>query len=185
MRGRKIAIGALLAFGTLFWTLFGVGLWVQRQALDTDHWVIVRPDQLDTANVAFEAAVWILLALALVTFGSAIFLSRDRRRTILTIGGCLIFAGIALVALRRLGERAVVEALADAPNAHAVTDDVWDIATSLMVDAARGSMLFGAFVVSGAWVAGPGRRATALRRALSPSLRERPGLRRGSLGVLP
>jgi hypothetical protein len=48
VRGREIAIGALLAFGTLFWT----------QALDT-----------------FEAAVWILLALALVTFGSAIFLA--------------------------------------------------------------------------------------------------------------
>jgi hypothetical protein len=318
VRGRKIGIGVLLAFGTLFWTCFGLGLWAERQALDTDNWVdtstqlledeeirealgafivdrvyssdaveeqirevlpprldrlagpaaaglkelarrnapralgsaaalnawqqanrvahetllkvvngdvldqdvtlnlksvvqtvatetglpagvadkippdvaqlqIVRPDQLDTAKDAldaFEAAVWILLVLSLLCFAAAIWLSRDRRRTILTVGACLIFAGVALVALRRLGERAVVEALADAPNAHAVADDVWDIATGLMVDAAQGTMLFGAFVVSGAWLAGPGRRATALRRNLSPTLRERPSVMRGALGVL-
>jgi hypothetical protein len=317
MRGRKIGIAVLLVLGTLLWTLFGLGLWGKRQALDTDNWVdtstslleddeirvalgnfivdrvyasaaledrvrellpdrldplagpaanavkevarrnapralgsavalnawrdanreahdtliklvngdlvqgglslnlqelvkevatenglppevadrlppeiarlqIARPDQLDTAKKAldlFQTAVWVLLVLALAAFGGAIALSRDRRRTILTVGGCLIFAGIALIALRRLAGGIVVDALADAPNAHDVADDVWDIATSLLVDAAQGSMLFGAFVLSGAWLAGPGRRATALRRSAAPSLREHPGFVRAGLGV--
>jgi Short C-terminal domain len=76
-----------------------------------------------------------------------------------------------------------VDALADAPNAHAVADDVWEIATSLLVDAAQGSILFGLFVLSAAWLAGAGRRATALRRAAAPSLREHPGYVRAGLGV--
>lgn len=147
---------------------------------------IVRPNQLDTAQEGldlFEAAVWVLLVLALAAFAGAIALSRDRRRTIVTVGGCLIFAGIAVLAVRRLAGDAVVNALADAPNAHAVADDVWEIATSLLVDAAQGSMLFGLFVLSGAWLAGPGRRATALRRAAAPPLREHPGVVRAGLGV--
>jgi Short C-terminal domain len=148
---------------------------------------IVRPDQLDTAKDAldiFEAAVWVLLALALITFAAAIFLSRNRRRTILTIGGCLIFAGIAVVAVRKLAGKEVVDALADAPNAHAIADDVWSISTSLLVDVAEGTMLFGLFVVSGAWLAGSGKRATGVRRVAAPSLRERPGVVRAVLGAL-
>jgi hypothetical protein len=147
---------------------------------------IARPDQLDAAKDGldlFETAVWVLLVLAVAAFAGAIALSRDRRRTIVTVGGCLIFAGIALVAIRRLAGGAVENALADAPNAHAVADDVWDIATSLLVDAAQGSILFGLFVLSAAWLAGPGRRATALRRAAAPSLREHPGYIRAGLGV--
>ena len=147
---------------------------------------IARPDQLDTAKKAldlFQTAVWVLLVLALAAFGGAIALSRDRRRTIVTVGACLLFAGLALLALRRVAGNLVVDALADAPNAHAVADDVWEIATSLLVDAAQGSMLFGLFVLSGAWLAGPGRRATALRRVSAPVLREHPGFVRGGVGV--
>ena len=54
------------------------------------------------------------------------------------MGGCLMFAGIALLAIRRLAGYVVVDSLADAPNAHAIADNVWGIATSLLVDAARG-----------------------------------------------
>jgi hypothetical protein len=148
---------------------------------------IVRPKQLDTAKKvldAFETAVWVLLVLALLAFAGAILLSPDRRRTILSVGACLIFAGIALLALRRIAEKIVVDALADAPNAHAVAGDAWDITTSLMVDAAQGTMLFGLFVVSGAWLAGPGRRATGLRRISAPAMRDHPAVVRAVLGLL-
>jgi hypothetical protein len=102
---------------------------------------------------------------------------------VVTVGGCLIFVGIALLAIRRLAGSFVVDALADAPNAHAVADDVWGIATSLLVDVAEGGMLFGLFLVLGAWLQGEGRRATALRRASAYSLRVHPGIVRGALGV--
>jgi hypothetical protein len=88
-----------------------------------------------------------------------------------------------VLAVRRLAGEAVVDALADAPNAMGAADDTWDIATSLLVDAAQGSILGGFFFVTGAWLAGTGRRATALRRASAYALRESPGLVRAALGV--
>jgi hypothetical protein len=112
-----------------------------------------------------------------------IALSADRRRATVRVGGSLILAGIALLAIRRIGGAYVVDALADAPNAHAVADDAWNIATSLLVDVASGGMLFGLFLVIGAWLQGEGTRATALRRASAYSFRERPGAVRAVLGA--
>ena len=51
MRGRKIGIGVLLAFGTLFWTCFGLGLWAERQALDTDNWVDTSTQLLEDEEI--------------------------------------------------------------------------------------------------------------------------------------
>jgi hypothetical protein len=94
-----------------------------------------------------------------------------------------MFAGIALFAVRSIGGSLVTDALADAPNAHAVADDAWAIATSLLVDVSEGSFLFGLFLAVGAWLAGEGRRATAIRRVSAYPLREHPGLVRAGLGV--
>jgi hypothetical protein len=147
---------------------------------------IAGPDQLETAQNLldlFETLVWVLLVLTLAAFIGAVFLSPDRRRTILSVGGCLIVTGIALLALRGIAGRAVVDALADAPNAGPAADDVWSISTSLLVDVAEGALLLGAFIVSGAWLGGPGRRATTVRRYSAPTLREHPGVVRAGLGV--
>jgi hypothetical protein len=318
VRAKRVAVGALLVLGTLFWTAFGLGLWAERQVLDTDEWVdtsgalledeairnalgvylvdrlydsaavqdrleerlppeldrlaapaaaglkeiarrnaprilgsaavlnaweranevahrdllaivegdaadravslnlgqlmrevaegtglpaaavdrlppeaaslqIARGDQLETAQTAldlFKTLVWVLLGLAVIAFAAAILLAADRRRTVLWVGGCLIFAAIAVFALRRVAERVVVDALAEAPNAHSIADDAWDITTSLLVDVALGSTLLGLFVVSGAWLAGPGRRAFAVRSFVAPAFREHPGLVRAGLGAL-
>ncbi|MGH2743526.1 MAG: hypothetical protein ACRDSN_22405, partial [Pseudonocardiaceae bacterium] len=72
---------------------------------------------------------------------------------------------------------------AAAPNATAAADDAWGIATSLLVDAAYGSFLAGLFIVTGAWLAGAGRRATSVRRVSAYALREHAGLVRAGLGV--
>jgi hypothetical protein len=318
VRGRRIGVAVLLVVGTLLWTAFGLGLWAQRQALDSDNWVdtsselledeqirnalalflvdtlyqdadvqqrleetlpppidrlaapaaagvkqlaeraaprllgsaaalnawrdanraahdtllavvrgdvadravsldldemltqvaagtglppdvvdklppdianlqIARPDQLDSAKTGLdllEEVPWVLFGLALLCFAGAIWLSPDRRRAVLSVGVCLIVAGIAVLALRRLAGKEVVDALADAPNASGVADDVWSIATSLMADAAQGSVLFGLFLVSGAWMAGPARWAAAVRRFAAPALREHAGPVRAGLGVL-
>jgi hypothetical protein len=317
MRSRRIAVVALLVVGTLLWTAFGLGLWAQRQALDTDNWVetsgelledeqirstlaffivdqlydstavqdrleevlpprlqrlaapaaaglkeiarrnaprvlgsaaalnaweganraahgelitivdegvkgrnvsldlkslveevasgtglpanavdklppdvanlqVASPDQLDNVRDLldlFKAIVWVLLGLAVAAFAGAIALAADRRRTALNVGGCMMFAGVAVFAFRTLAGNYVVDSLADAPNAHAIADDVWDIATHLMVDAAQGSFLFGLFVVLGAWLIGPGRRATAVRRFAAYPLREHAGVTRVGLAT--
>jgi hypothetical protein len=147
---------------------------------------VAGPGQVETARDMldlFRTLLWVLLGLTIATFAAAIALSPDRRRTVLTVGGCLIFAGVALLAIRRLAGSFVVDALADAPNAHAVADDVWGISTSLLVDAAEGGMLFGLFLILGAWLQGEGRRATALRRASAYSLRLHPGIVRAALAA--
>jgi hypothetical protein len=131
----------------------------------------------------FRDLVWVLVALAVASFAGAIALSADRRRTVVSVGLCIIVAAIAVLAFRRAGGAAVVSALADAPNAHAVADEAWGIATSLLVDVAQGSILFGLIVASGAWLAGPGRLATGARRVSAPVLRDRPGIARGGLAV--
>jgi hypothetical protein len=317
MRGRRIAVATLLVLGTLFWTAFGLGLWAQRQALNTDNWVetsgdlleneqirttlatfivdqlydsqavqqrleevlpprlqglaapaaaglkevarrnaprvlgsaaalkawetanrtahdelldivdngvggrdisldlkalvgevadgtglpanavdklppnvanlqVASTDQLDNVRDLlhlFKTIVWVLLGLAVATFAGAIALAADRRRTVLNVGGCLMFAGIAVLAFRTLAGKYVEDSLADAPNAHAIAGDVWGIATRLMVDAAQGSFLFGLFVVLGAWLIGPGRRATAVRRFTAYPLREHAGFTRAGLAT--
>ena len=148
--------------------------------------VVVQSDELENVKDLldlFKKVVWILLVLAIAAFAGAVALSRDRRRGMLAVGGALMFAGIALLAVRSLAGKALVDSVADAPNAHDAADDVWNIATSLLVDAAQGSILFGLFLITGAWLAGAGRRATMWRRAAAYPMRVHPGVVRAGLGV--
>jgi hypothetical protein len=179
-----------LDLGTLFEQVAeGTGLppgAVDRLPPEVTSLQIASGDNLETAQDAldvFKTVVWVLLVLALACFAGAVALSRDRRRTVLSVGGCLMFAGLAVLAVRRLAGEAVVEALADAPNAMGAADDAWAISTSLLVDAAQGSILGGFFIVTGAWLAGAGRRATAVRRVSAYAMREHAGLVRAGLGV--
>jgi Short C-terminal domain len=147
---------------------------------------VASGDNLQTAQDMldlFKTIAWILLVLSVGAFAGAIALSRDRRRTVITVAGCLIFAGVALFALRGLAGSVVTDALAEAPNASEVADDVWSIATSLLVDVSGGTILFGLFLATGAWLAGEGRRATAIRRASAYALRERSTPVYAGLGV--
>jgi hypothetical protein len=149
--------------------------------------VVVKSDELENVKELldlFKTVVWALLILAIACFAGAVALSRDRRRGAMAVGGAMMFAGLALLAVRSLAGQALVESLADVPNAHAAADDVWSIATSLLVDAAQGSLLFGLFLVTGAWLAGAGRRATMLRRAGAYPMRVQPGVVRAVLGAL-
>jgi hypothetical protein len=146
---------------------------------------VATPEELENVRDLlhlFETIIWVLLALAVICFAGAVALAADRRRTVLNVGGCLMFAGIAIIAFRTLAGRYVVESLAEAPNAHAIAGDAWSIATRLMVDIAQGTLLFGFFVMLGAWVIGPGRRATSVRRFSAHTLRERAAATRVVLG---
>jgi hypothetical protein len=160
---------------------------VQKLPPNVAELTVLKSSQLEAAQTGFDVLEELPLVLGLLLvalFAAAIGLSPDRRRTILSCGLCLVIAGIAVLAARRVGGKLVVDALADAPNAHAAAGDVWEIATSLLVAAASGALLLGAFVVLGAWLAGPGRRAVALRRWATPTFRDRPALVHGTLAAL-
>lgn len=160
---------------------------VDRLPPDIAQLQIAPPEEIEkvrTAIDAFRAIGWVLFGLAVVAFAAAIFLAPDRRRTTLSAGVCLILAGIAMLAVRKLAGDWVVGALADAPNAHAVADDVWSIATSLMVNVAEGGMLLGLIIVAGAWLAGPGTRAAQARHAVAPTVARHPAAVRVALALL-
>ena len=147
---------------------------------------IADGDQLETAQDVldlFETLVWVLLLLPLAAFAGAIALAADRRRAVIQVGGCLMFAAIAVFAVRRLAGNAAIDSLADAPNAQGAADDVWEIGTSVLVAGALGSFVGGLLIVTCAWLSGPGRRATALRRVSAHSMREHPGMVRAALGA--
>lgn len=148
---------------------------------------VLQSDQLATGQDAVKvlrSLPWILLPLAAVMFGGAILLSADRRRAVLWCGGCAVFAGVALLAVRRLGGDAVVNSLADAPNVRPAAKAAIAIGTSLLTEVAWGSIAIGVIVALGAWLLGPGRWATSARRAVAPSFRDRPAVVRVALGIL-
>jgi hypothetical protein len=148
---------------------------------------ILKSDQLKSTQDAVQilkSLPWILLPLSVVLFGAAIFLAADRRRTIVWCGGCAVISGVAVLAIRRVGGDAVVNALADAPNIRPAAKAALSIGTSLLTDVAWGSILIGAIVMLGAWLWGPASWALAARRAVAPIFRDRPALPRVALGLL-
>jgi hypothetical protein len=54
----------------------------------------------------------------------------------------------------------------------------------MLRDVAQASVVIGIPVVAAAWLAGPRGPAVALRRALAPTLRDRPGVSYGALALL-
>jgi hypothetical protein len=148
---------------------------------------VLKTDKLEAAQKAVHTLRSLTIALvvvALLLMAGAVALSADRRRTIVACGGCVLFAGVAVLALRRLGGDVAVDTLAQAPNARPAVRAVFAIGTSLLTDAAWGSVVFGLLVVIGGWLVGSGRRATVLRRVSAPALRERAVAFRVGLGLL-
>jgi hypothetical protein len=136
---------------------------------------VLKTDKIEAAQKALHTAKTLVIVLIVVTvllMAGAIALSTDRRRTVVACGGCVLFAGVAVLALRRVGGDVAVNTLAEAPNARPAVRAVFTIGTSLLSEAAWGSIVFGFFVVTGGWLVGPGRRATVLRRVSAPALRD-------------
>src|SRR4051794_20621202 len=84
---------------------------------------IMQSDQLATVQKAVRLAhdlVWALIVLAVAAFAGAIALSSDRRRSVVSVGICLVIAAFLTLAVRRVAGTAVVDSIATAPNAAAV-----------------------------------------------------------------
>jgi hypothetical protein len=126
----------------------------------------------------------VLVLLAIALYVIAVLVSSDRRRTTVYVGLGLLFAAIAVLAVRRVGGDVIVDTLAQAPDSKHAVAASWSIGTSLLVEAVWGTALAGALLILGAWLLGPGRRATDIRRRLAPSLRDQPALSRVVHGAL-
>jgi Short C-terminal domain len=140
--------------------------------------VILRSNQLKTAQDianAVKSLAIVLPALAIGLFALAVYLARGRRRrTLRTTGWCFVLIGAALLLIRRIAGDAVVNGLVSIPANRPAAHQVWNIGTSLLRDIAVAMIAYGIVIVASAWLAGPTRPATEIRKAAAPSLRDNP-----------
>jgi hypothetical protein len=151
----------------------------QLTLLDSDELELAQ-DGVDLLKAA--AIVLVVLALGLMALG--VFLARGWRREALRAAGFgLVFAGAAARVARSLAGDALVDSLASTEAVKPAVSATWDISTSLMVDAASATILYGIVLIFSAWLGGTTRLATGTRRALAPYLRE-PAIAYSGLAVI-
>ncbi len=140
---------------------------------------ILESDQISTAQSvakAIRGLPIVLTLLVLILYGLAIYLAGPRRRQALRSAGLgFVAAGILALLLRGFAGTEVVDALASNEAARPAAEAVWDIGTSLLVTVAASAIAFGVLVFLAAWLAGPTKLATDLRRTAAPYLRSQPG----------
>jgi len=166
---------------------FGVGgRLAERLPADAAQLTILKSDELELAQDGVRflkalAIILVILALGLMALG--VYLARGWRREALRAAGFgLILAGVAALVARSLAGGVVV-GLADTASVEPALENTWSISTSLLVEAATATLLYGIVVVFAAWLAGPTAWATSTRRALAPYLRE-PGFAYGGLALI-
>jgi hypothetical protein len=148
---------------------------------------LLDSDELGTAQRAVDVleavALW-LWVLALAVWAAAIWLARGRRRLeVRAIAFGLLVVGIGVLVVRELGGNYLVGELVQTQSVVPAAEAAWSITTRLLADAGWTVILLAVFMLLGVWFAGPGRRASASRRALAPYLR-RPELAFGAYAVV-
>jgi hypothetical protein len=156
---------------------------------NTGQIVIMRSNQLkqvqDIAGAIRHLAVWFTI-IPLLLFALAIYLAHGWRRLVLRrTGWCFIGLGLVVLLARRVVENRVVDSLVANEANKPAAQQVWLIGTGLLRDIAVAMVAYGIIILIAAWIAGPTRPATALRRLTAFDLRERPGVAYGVLaGVM-
>jgi hypothetical protein len=95
-----------------------------------------------------------------------------------------VLIGVVLLLIRRIGGDAVVNGLVQVASNKPAVHDVWNIGTSLLYNIAVAMIVYGIVIVAAAWLAGPTRPATAIRRFLAPSSRDSPAIAYSVVGAV-
>jgi hypothetical protein len=142
--------------------------------------VVLRSNQIDAAQKIaklIRRLAIVLVVLVLGMYALAVYLARGRRReTLRSVGFGFIAAGAVALIVHGLAGTSIVNSLTKNEAARPAAQAVWDIGTSLLVQAAASAITFGILLVIAAVFAGPTRYAVRLRSVAAPTLRDRPGL---------
>ncbi len=152
----------------------------------TGNIVLLHSDQLSAAQTAVKVMRFLAIPLSLIgllLLAIAVFISRDRRRTLRTCGFALILIGLILVFIRRVVGDALVDALTNNPDNAAAAKSIWWVATDKLASANATVITVGLVAVVGTWFAGAGKHATGARRSVTPYLRD-PIWAYGAYGVI-
>ncbi|HEV7771087.1 MAG TPA: hypothetical protein VGO66_10600 [Solirubrobacterales bacterium] len=146
---------------------------------DAGQLTILKSDQLSMAqdiSKLVRRLPIVLTLLAIFLYGLAIYFAGPRRRQALrSVGFGFVVAGVLSLILRGVAGNTVVDALAGNESVKPAVEAVWSIGTALLMTVAVSAITFGILLIIAAWLAGPTRIATALRREAAPYLRERRG----------
>jgi hypothetical protein len=146
---------------------------------DAGQIVILRSDQLKTAQniaVAVKGLALVLSILTFLVFAAAIYLTpRDSRWvTVLLAGIGLIAAGFAVIIFRHIAGGIVVDQLVKTESVKPAAEEAWEIGTSLMTSIATTVIVVGALFAAAGWLASPSGTARSVRRAIAPVLQRYP-----------
>jgi hypothetical protein len=141
-----------------------------KLAQDVTHWL----EQV--ANF-----VWIL---AVACWVGAIWLARGRRRQeVRSLGIGLAIVGVLVILTRWAAGNYFVDNLIQSDAVRPAASDAWNIITDALAAAGWVALSVGILIAIGAWLVGPGARATSARASLAPVL-QRTGLAWGAFAVL-
>jgi hypothetical protein len=149
--------------------------------------VLLESDQLEAAQTGVKAIKWmswLVIVIAFACYAGAIWLARGRRGMLRNVGAALLIVGILLLVIRRLVGNYIVDALASGESVRDAVGHTWLIGTSLLAEVAWALIIYGLVILIGTWLAGPSRYAVRARTAIGPTLRDRPELAWGALGVV-
>ncbi len=143
---------------------------------DAGQITILRSDQLKTAQdiaVGVKGLALVLSLLTLLSFGLAIYLSREGRWvTLLFCGIGLVAAGFAVIVAREIAGGIVVDQLVTDESVKPAAEATWSIGTSLMTSIATTVIVFGALLGIAGWLGSPSESARSTRRFMAPALRD-------------
>jgi hypothetical protein len=155
----------------------GEGL-AEKIPADAGKLTILKSDELSTAQSIAQLIrklPIVLTVLALLLYGLAIYLAGPRRRQALRSAGLgFVAAGLLALIARGIAGGAVVDALVVNEAAKPAAEAVWSIGTSLLVTVAVSAIAFGLLVFIAAWLAGPSKWATRIRREAAPYVHDQP-----------
>lgn len=141
---------------------------------DAGKIVLMKSSQLDAAQKGAKLVRHLAFWLTILTFGlliAAVALADGWRRVALrTSGWILISLAILVLLVRRVAGNQVVDALVPDSSIRAAAHNAWDIATQTLKDIGVAILAYGIVIVIAAWLAGPTRPATGIRRALAPTV---------------
>ena len=142
---------------------------------DAGQVTILEADNLDTAQKIthwLEQVANFIWIFAVAAWVGAIWLARGRRRQeVRSLGIGLVVVGLLVLVVRWLAGKYVVDQLVATDSMRPAVHSAWQIITQSLAAAGWVALVVGILVAVGAWLVGPGNRATASRAALAPHLR--------------
>jgi hypothetical protein len=137
---------------------------------------ILKSDQLkfvqNAGNAIQGLALWLTILVPVLYALAILLASGHRRRTLMTVGFSIVFAGVIALLARSILQTQIVNSLVSDASLRPAVDATLAIGTQMIVEIAGAFIFVGIVLVAAAWFAGPARIATAGRKALAPYLRE-------------